>query len=195
MITDIVLDMAFPTPEQLTRTLDTLVSQFGVLIEDIKVTQAGAKSAVKIAVDSADPLAARPDLDALGEISNEVSRLLDEAEEAGELNFGPGYTLELSTPGLDFPLTLPRHWQRNIGRLAKIPQTGTQRILQADEEGVVLLKKNKKKITVSAHGFGDVAGAVVEVEFNNVPADEAGLVGLERHEYEPLIEQADKENK
>lgn len=187
--------MAFPTPEQLTNTIEPLLAQFGMVVEDIKVTRAGAKSAVRIAVDAADPTAERPSLDTLEEISKAVSQLLDDSEESGALNFGPGYTLELTTPGVEFPLTLPRHWQKNVGRLVKLPQGGTVRILQADESGVVVLTKKKKQHTVTTHEFGDVAGAVVEVEFNNVPGDEAKLIGLQRREYEPLIEQADKENK
>lgn len=160
-------------------------------LEQLKITKAGAKSAVRVAVDGDT----RPDLDALEEISKEVSRTFDEAEEAGTLNFGPGYTLEVTTPGLDFPLTLPRHWKRNLGRLVKLPQAGTARVLMVDEAGVVVLTKKKKKKTVSAHGFGDVEGAVVEVEFNTAPTDETQLVGLDRPAYEPLIAEAAEENK
>lgn len=189
------MDMAFPTPEQLTDTLNPLLTQFGVIVENIKVTKAGAKSAVRIAVDAEDPTTDSPDLDAIEEISKEISRVFDEAEEAEQLNFGSGYTLEVSTPGLEFPLTLPRHWKKNEGRIVTLPQAGSARVLLADEGGVVLLKKNKKKTTVITREFGDVEGAVVEVEFNKVPEGEAKLIGLDRHAYEPLLLAADEENK
>lgn len=182
--------MAFPTPSQLEDVLIPLLSQFGMQLEQLKITKAGAKSAVRIAVDGDT----RPDLDALEEISKEVSRTFDEAEEAGTLNFGPGYTLELTTPGLDFPLTLERHWKRNVGRMVKLPQAGSARVLHVDGAGVVLLTKKKKKKTVTAREFAEVEGAVVEVEFNQVPQDEAQLIGLDRQAYEPLIEAAE-ENK
>ena len=183
--------MAFPTPAQLEDVLRPLIRQFGLELEQLKITKAGAKSAVRIAVDGE----ARPDLDALEELSKEISRTFDDAEDEGTLNFGPGYTLEVTTPGLDFPLSLPRHWRRNVGRLVKLPQSGQARVLMVDEDGVVLLTKKKKKKSVSAYGFGEVEGAVVEVEFNTAPTDEAQLIGLDRHAYESLIAQAAEENK
>lgn len=183
--------MAFPTSEQLNGILEPLLKQFGMIVEDIKITKAGAKSAVRIAVDSEDPTAQSPDLDALEEVSKEVSRAFDESEEAGSLGFGPGYTLEVTTPGVDFPLTQWRHWKKNEGRLVKLPQAGTARVLMADREGVVLLTKKKKTTNITARKFGDVAGAVVEVEFNKAPSEEAKLIGLERSAYEPLIDAAD----
>ena len=106
--------MAFPHKEQLADSLRGLVEEFGLVIEDIKITKAGAKSAIRIAVDTADPRAERPDLDRLEELSREVSAHLDDAEAKGDMSFGPGYTLELSTPGVDFPLTERRHWVRNL---------------------------------------------------------------------------------
>ena len=57
--------MAFPNKEQLEDSLRGLVKEFGLVIEDIKITKAGAKSAIRIAVDTADPRAERPGLDQL----------------------------------------------------------------------------------------------------------------------------------
>lgn len=169
--------MAFPHKEQLESSLGGLVKEFGLVIEDIKITKAGAKSAIRIAVDTADPRAERPDLDQLEELSREVSTQLDESEAKGEMSFGPGYTLELSTPGVDFPLTEQRHWVRNIGRLVRTQQ-GLRRIAQVDDEDVILITPDKKQPSVSRVRFADVAGAVVEVEFSPAPAAEADLVGL-----------------
>ncbi|MBC2681745.1 ribosome maturation factor RimP [Corynebacterium sp. 4HC-13] len=182
--------MAFPTPSQLEDILNPLVTQYGMQLEQLKITKAGSKSAVRVAVDGDE----RPDLDILEEVSKAVSAAFDAAEESGALNFGPGYTLELTTPGLDFPLTLERHWKRNVGRVVTLPQAGSARILHVDEAGVVLLTKKKKNKTVVAREFADVEGAVVEVEFNQVPQDEAQLIGLDRHAYESLIAAAE-ENK
>lgn len=169
--------MAFPHKEQLESSLGGLVKEFGLVIEDIKITKAGAKSAIRIAVDTADPRAERPDLDQLEELSREVSTHLDESEAKDEMSFGPGYTLELSTPGVDFPLIEQRHWVRNIGRLVRTQQ-GLRRIAQVDGEDVILITPDKKQPSVSRVRFADVAGAVVEVEFSPAPAAEADLVGL-----------------
>lgn len=169
--------MAFPNKEQLEDSLRGLVNEFGLLIEGIKITKAGAKSAIRIAVDTADPRAERPDLDQLEELSREVSKHLDDAEAAGEMSFGAGYTLELTTPGVDFPLVEQRHWVRNIGRLVRLAD-GVERIAQVDGDDVVLITPGKKQPSVRRVRFADVAGAVVEVEFSQAPAAEADLVGL-----------------
>jgi ribosome maturation factor RimP len=34
------------------------------------------------------------------------------------------YTLEVSSPGVDRPLTQPRHWRRAVGRLVRVPVSG-----------------------------------------------------------------------
>ena len=175
--------MAFPHKEQLADSLRGLVEEFGLVIEDIKITKAGAKSAIRIAVDTADPRAERPDLDRLEELSREVSAHLDDAEAKGDMSFGPGYTLELSTPGVDFPLTERRHWVRNIGRQVRLAD-GVHRIAQVGDEDVVLITPHKKSPRVRRGRFADHAGAVVEVEFSPAPNAEAELVGLAIEAYD-----------
>lgn len=177
--------MAFPSEAQLTDVLSPLLAQWGLLVEQIKITKAGAKSAVRIAVDTADPSSPRPDLDGIEEVSKAISSTFDRSEEEGQLNFGPGYTLEVSTPGLDFPLSLGRHWARNIGRLVDLPQEGQARVLQVDGGGVILLLRNKRQKKVVNRQLEEIRGAVVEVEFNKVPQDEHDLVGQPRQSYEP----------
>ena len=72
-------------------------------------------------------------------MSRHLSAALDEAEATdGDLGV-ESYTLEVSSPGVDRPLTLPRHWRRNIGRLvtARVAErTITARIAAVTEDGV-----------------------------------------------------------
>lgn len=178
--------MAFPSKEHLLDVSNPIVAQCGLVVEEIKITRAGAKSAVKIAVDSADPTAQRPDLDVLEEVSKALSEAFDSAEAKGAVNFGPGYTLEVSTPGVDFPLTEARHWQRNVGRLATLPNGQTWRIAQVGEGCVALLGTKKKATTITVRELGEVAGAVVEVEFAQPPARERDMIGLDTAEYHAL---------
>lgn len=183
------VDMAFPSKEQLHDFLSPLLAQFGVVAENIAVAKAGAKSAVKIAVDSAEPTKPSPDLDSIEEISRAISQEFDQAEEAGTLNFGPGYTLEVSTPGVDFPLTQPRHWVKNIGRQVKLPDGRVARIAQVVTAGsdgsddVILVAQKKKQLEVFRVELAEVAGAVVEVEFSPAPPEQAKLVGLDPADY------------
>ncbi|MEL4154410.1 ribosome maturation factor RimP [Corynebacterium bovis] len=171
--------MAFPTEQDLRSYLEPLAAEAGADVEYVTVTRAGAKSAVRVAVDG-DP---RPDLDRLEELSHRVSEAFDAAEERGDLSFGPGYTLEVTTPGVDMPLTQLRHWRRNVGRLVALPEGGgTVRVagVAEGEDGPVHLILPGGKGTpprVVARGLADVAGAVVEVEFSGAPAAERELIG------------------
>ena len=101
-------------------------------------------------------------LDEVAEATREVNRVLDESDVMGEMP----YTLEVTSRGVDRPLTLPRHWRRNAGRLVKVTfEDGTDatgRIGASDDE----------KVTVEVSGsprdvaYADVKKALVQVEFN-----------------------------
>ncbi|WP_027004113.1 ribosome maturation factor RimP [Corynebacterium halotolerans] len=172
--------MAFPGVDELTDLITPATSSHGLDIEGIKITRAGRKSVVAIKLD-AD---ARPDLDLLELVSQEISTLLDAAEERGEANFGAGYTLEVSTPGVDLPLTAPRHWRRNRHRLVQLTEDGQKsqwRIgaLNEEQTAVILVTTRKKDLVVRELEFTNPVHAVVEVEFAKPPAAETELTGLE----------------
>lgn len=142
-------------------------------LEGIKIARAGAKSSVTILVDSDS----RPDLDQLEVISQEVSNAFDRGEESKELNFGAGYTLEVSTPGVDAPLIKPRQWKRNQGRKVAITTDGKKELgrigaLNDAETHVIVITRNGKKLDLFEHELASDAKAVVEIEFSNVPEEE-----------------------
>lgn len=177
--------MAFPGVEELTTMITPVASSHGLDIEGVKVVRAGRKSVVSIKLD-AD---ARPDLDRLEVASQDISALLDAAEARGEVSFGAGYTLEVSTPGVDLPLTAPRHWRRNRHRLVVLDEGGgksTWRIgaLNEAESAVILVAKAKKELLLRELELADSVPAVVEIEFAKPPADELELTGLD---YEAAI--------
>lgn len=171
--------MAFPSVEQLTELITPVAERHRMDVETVRITRAGRKSVVAIGLDSDS----RPDLDQLEVVSQEVSTVLDDAETHGRYNFGAGYTLEVSTPGVDLPLTAPRHWRRNRHRLVKLTTEGkseTWRIgaLRADEGAVVLVGRDKKQPQVKILEFTETPAAVVELEFAKPPAQELDLTGL-----------------
>ncbi|MCX7443964.1 ribosome maturation factor RimP [Corynebacterium sp. P7003] len=178
--------MAFPTEQTLTELVAPIAGAHALDVENLRVNRAGAKSSVTVALDGDD----RPDLDLLEDISQEISAAFDAAEERGDIEFGgQGYTLEVGTPGVDHPLTAPRHWRRNRGRLVALTRGGRTEIARIgalDEGGnsVILIRrpeKGRKGVTVDTLRLAELgaeATAVVEIEFSQPPAAEVALADL-----------------
>jgi ribosome maturation factor RimP len=124
--------------ERLRALLAPVVAGVGYDLEDLQVSRVGRRHLLRITVDGD----AGVDLDAVAAVSREISAALDEAEAAAGDLFAGEYQLEVSSPGIDRPLTEPRHWRRNIGRLVAVTVRGghalTARVVGADEDGVVL---------------------------------------------------------
>lgn len=150
---------------------------FGLDVERISINRAGKKSAVVVALDADD----HPDLDLLERASRELSAEFDAAEERGELQFGAQqYTLEVTTPGVDLPLTEPRHWRRNRGRLVEVQLDdavlhGRVGALASDERRVILVEPAGRGVSGRVLELDKVRGAVVKIEFSKPPHAEVEL--------------------
>lgn len=149
------------------RLLDALrpVAQAcGVDLEDVTVTAAGRRTLVRVSVDADGGV----DLERIAEISRRVSEALDAADAAVA---GP-YVLEVSSPGVDRPLTEPRHWRRNQGRLVTVAVSGTVvtgRIVEVSAAGVGGVVLDLHGVRREA-GFADLGPGRVQVEFSR-PGD------------------------
>ena len=98
---------------ELMKELEPLVVNAGALIEDLTVTNAGKRRLVTVLVDhESRPLT----LDEVTSLSRLISERLDQIPILGDSPF----TLEVSSPGVERPLTKERHWRKNIGRLVKV---------------------------------------------------------------------------
>lgn len=149
------------------------VAKAGFDLEDLHVQQAGRRRLVKVVVDADGRDGSGIELDEVAEVSRAVAAALDELEDSGEL--GGAYTLEVTSPGLDRPLTRPRHWRRN--RLRKVAvrtaeQTFTARVGDADDDGVWLLVDGELRRL----GYAEVEHALVEIEFREPPAAEIAML-------------------
>jgi ribosome maturation factor RimP len=110
-----------------------VVTEAGYDLEDVTVAAAGRRSLVRVVVDADGGV----DLDAVAEVSRAVSATLDEDDGA----LAGSYVLEVSSPGVDRPLTEPRHWRRAAGRLVATTIDGapvTGRITSVTDTGVTL---------------------------------------------------------
>lgn len=143
----------------LTDLLTPVVTGTGFVLEEVTVTPVGKRRLVSVVIDRE---VSNPSLDEVTVVSKEISAILDTYSQMGEMPF----TLEVTTPGVDRPLTLPRHWKKNVGRLVKItPKEGEKYLGRISEvlENEVKLDLGKGLIKVN---FGDVSRAQIEVEFN-----------------------------
>jgi ribosome maturation factor RimP len=107
-------------------------------------------------------------LDDVAEATRAVNDVLDESDVMGQ----QPYTLEVTSRGVDRPLTLPRHWRRNHDRLVKvIPHEGEPfvgRITDSDDESATLDVSGATQVVA----FEDVKKALVQIEFNRKRTDE-----------------------
>jgi ribosome maturation factor RimP len=133
----------------------------GLDVEAIELTSAGKRRLLRVAIDKDGGIS----LDDIAEATKEVSQLLDESDAMGE----QAYLLEVTSPGVDRPLTLPRHWRRNRDRLVKVTlvdgESLTGRIVGSDDERATLDVDGTTRELV----YADVAKAKVQVEFNRRP--------------------------
>ena len=96
-----------------------VVAAAGLDLESVRVTVAGKRRLLRVIVDSDHGVS----LDAAADVSREISVLLDASNALGDVP----YTLEVSSPGVDRPLTEPRHWRRARGRLVRVKVAGRVR--------------------------------------------------------------------
>lgn len=141
--------------------LAPLVAETGSDLEDVSVSKAGKRSVVRVLVDRDGGI----DLDDVAEVSRLVSDALDELDAQDPKALGPSYTLEVSSPGVDRPLTAPRHWRRNTGRLVLATladgTSATGRVAAADEQSLTLdLDGSARTLR-----YDEVVRGVVQIEF------------------------------
>ena len=148
--------------DQISELVTPAVSDLGFYLEDVHVATPGSHRIVTCIVDGDASL----NLDQVTTVSRVISELLDEAAFMGETPF----TLEVTSPGVDRPLTQPRHFAKNVDRLLKIIKLdGSEvigRILSNTDQDVTLTVTVKKETTEQTVSLSDIKRAVVEIEFN-----------------------------
>ena len=163
---------------RLREQLEPVVAALGYDLEDATVKRAGSRQLLQVVVDADGGVS----LDDIAEVSQAVSAALDESNLMGEAP----YDLEVTSPGVGRPLTLPRHWRRAVSRLVQVPLTAggelTGRVVEADEEGVVLELPGKKPGAPGQRrrlAFAELGRGKVQVEFNRPGATDASDDGDE----------------
>ena len=148
--------------DQISELVTPAVSDLGFYLEDVHIATPGSHRIVTCIVDGDASL----NLDQVTSVSRVISELLDGAAFMGETPF----TLEVTSPGVDRPLTQPRHFAKNVDRLLKVIKLdGSEiigRILSNTDHDVTLTVSVKKEVTEQTVPLTDIKRAVVEIEFN-----------------------------
>lgn len=152
--------------EAVERLAEPVARAAGMEVESIDVTRVGRRRLLRVVVDADGGVG----LDAMALVSQKLSAKLDASGIMGEAP----YTLEVTSPGVDRPLTQPRHWRRAVGRLVSVPvaqgagngsrtpaSTVIGRVAAAGEDGIVLDVEGRRREI----GFADLGPGKVQVEF------------------------------
>lgn len=153
--------------DQVSEFISPALHQAGYFLEDVNIVSPGQHRILTVIVDGESAL----NLDQVTVASKLVSELLDEATFMGDTPF----TLEVTSPGIDRPLTLPRHFAKNVDRLLKVTKTDgsviSGRILSNTDIDVSLTVTEKKVVRETTIPLNDIKRAQVEIEFNRKEGD------------------------
>ena len=142
-----------PLNEVISAAIRPTIEASGNYLEELTITTAGKVKILTVIVDSDSHL----NLDQITAVTKEISEIVEGLAELGENAF----TLEVTSPGIDRPLTKPRHWRKNFDRLVKITMTSGKdiegRIGEATEATVLV---GDQKVS-----FEDIKRAVLDIEF------------------------------
>jgi ribosome maturation factor RimP len=142
--------------EDISAAITPALEALGFYLEDVTIISAGRRSMLTIIVDGDTHLS----LDQVTSATKAIGEIVESIQSLGETPF----TLEVTSPGLDRPLTKVRHWQKNINRLVKVVLLdGSEikgRIIDVSEVSATVDEKNIN--------YSDIKRATLEVEFKPV---------------------------
>jgi ribosome maturation factor RimP len=164
-------------PAKLEALLEPIVRAAGLDLESVKIGSAGRRRLLRVVVDADGGVS----LDDIALVSREASIRLDDTGAMGEAP----YTLEVSSPGVDRPLTQRRHWRRAVGRLVRVPMAGPAgagprdeaqappvegRVIAAGDNGIVLEVDGEHL----EFGYAELGPGRMQVEFGRPAAEPGG---------------------
>lgn len=165
-----------PSPSEVAEFLSEDFARAGYEIEAVRIEEAARPPRITVIADGDTPL----DLDGIAELSRLASERLDAvADIAGS------YVLEVSSPGVERPLTAERHFRRAHGRKARLTLTDGSQVtgrLGTVTDGVLRLVTRanpRAPLCVREIALKDIVEGVVQVEFSMPGADELELAGME----------------
>lgn len=163
-----------PSQRQVVELLDGEFARAGYEIEDVMIDAAARPPRITVVADGDDGL----DLDSAAALSRSASELLDRADGSA-----PPYVLEVTSPGVDRPLTEEKHFRRARGRKVELTLSDGARLtgrLGETRGGAVRLvvrEGRRADLSVRELPLEGIAKAVVQVEFSPPNQRELELAG------------------
>ena len=142
--------------EEISAAITPALSDLGFYLEDITITSAGRRSMLTVIVDGDTHLS----LDQVTVATKAISEIVENIQSLGQAPF----TLEVTSPGLDRPLTKPRHWRKNIDRLVNIVLLDGKEIKGRVKDATEISATVDEKVVK----FSDIKRATLEIEFKQV---------------------------
>ena len=170
-----------PSQQQVIELLGGEFARAGYEIEDVSVQETAKPPRIVVVADGDEGL----DLDAAAALARSASELLDELDETAP------YVLEVTSPGVDRPLTSDRHFRRARGRKVEMTLSdGSQLTGRLGEPSggilrlVMVAEGRPGNYTVREVPRDTVTKAVVQVEFSPPNRRELELAGQPEKEAE-----------
>lgn len=162
-----------------TQVIELLTGEFaraGYEIEDVVINSRTRPPRITVIADGDTAL----DLDTIAALSRTASDLLDRLD-GGTGDGSDAYILEVSSPGVDRPLTTEKHFRRARGRKVDLALAdGSQlsgRVADAIDGTLSLVVRTGRDLAVRQISLADVVKAVVQVEFSPPARAELELIG------------------
>jgi ribosome maturation factor RimP len=161
-----------PSQKQVIELLAGEFARAGYEIEHVVIDTATRPPRIAVVADGDEPL----DLDSIAELSRSASDLLDRIDT-------PPYVLEVTSPGVDRPLTTEKHYRRARGRKVELTLSDGSQLtgrLGETDGGVVRLvvrEGAKANFSIRELPIDGITKAIVQVEFSPPNQRELELAG------------------
>ncbi len=161
-----------PSQRQVTQLLDGEFARAGFEVEDVLIDSAAQPPRITVVADGDVGL----DMNSIVQLSRMASELLDGLDSAA-------YVLEVTSPGVDRPLTTEKHFRRASGRRVEMTLsdgstlTGRLGQTQGGMVGLVVREGARGGLAVRGIKLEKITKAVVQVEFSPPNPHELELSG------------------
>lgn len=141
------------TQEDIASAIRPIIEAAGNYLEDIKIVAAGKRKLITVIVDSDTYL----NLDQVTEVTKSISEVIEGVQSLGDSAF----TLEVTSPGVDRPLTLPRHWKKNVGKKVKVTLADGSEV----EGRITSSNSTEVELDSGSVKYSDIKKALLQIEF------------------------------